>query len=416
VKGRAYPPAGSPGPPADPCGFAVSADRDAAQITVRGRPTEAAGGASLTPVPGVELVFDRVSGGLSTMIVTAGEPGGAMAAGEEAVAYLAGVFGSRIARAVREAPRRAGWAMARPTQPEAVAALSRLARLDAARATSPVPASPLWAAEAADLARCAGLPGRAEADRGSAMVSAGLGPPIPAEVLRMTRVAGGARPGRGPQPGHGARQPGGWLDLGLVPGGVFQPGLWPESDLGIRTGPDGAPIITVEAVLLAGAAPEALAACRARLVDADARRVLATAALRVCTPAQAGAPLRVRAELPAPGGLRALAWAGAAWVEVVDDERRPVHGTRLRGIRRTLRWADAALRAESRPCGLAPELSGEQWSRLARLAWDRCRLGWEAAGDPGRMGQAAARAGALCGAAVRRARPFLAELACGPRR
>ena len=101
-------------------------------------------------------------------------------------------------------------------------------------------------------------------------------------------------------------------------------------------------------------------------------------------------------------------------------------------MRRALRWADAALRAESRPNGLAPELSDEQWTCLAGLAWDRCRADWEAAGDPCRAALAAARGMALRGAlgsasrsgaslggllgdaAVRRARPFLAELVCGP--
>ena len=43
--------------------------------------------------------------------------------------------------------------------------LSSLARLDAARATSPVPpGSPWWAAEAAELAERAGLPARASAE------------------------------------------------------------------------------------------------------------------------------------------------------------------------------------------------------------------------------------------------------------
>jgi hypothetical protein len=87
-------------------------------------------------------------------------------------------------------------------------------------------------------------------------------------------------------------------------------------------------------------------------------------------------------------------------------------------MRRALRWADAALRAESRPNGLAPELSNEQWTRLAGLAWDRCRAEWEAAGDPGRAALAAARGTAPRGlpgdAAIRRARPFLAELVCDP--
>jgi hypothetical protein len=81
----------------------------------------------------------------------------------------------------------------------------------------------------------------------------------------------------------------------------------------------------------------------------------------------------------------------------------------LRRVRRALRWADAALRAESRPHGLAAELTNVQWARLAALAWDRCRADWEAAGDPVRAALAAARGGAAAGP-----RPFLAELAGAP--
>jgi hypothetical protein len=305
-----------------------------------------------------------------------------------------------------------------------------------------VPGSPLWAAEAADLARQAGLPGRSRERPAPVIIPNGLGSTIPAGVLAPGPAVGGPALVAGPEPfsgagrGRGGQRLDAWLDLGLVPDGVFRPGLWPGSDLGVRAYRCGAPLIAVEAVVLADAAPEALAGCRARLVDASARRVLATAAFRVGAPlragaaSRAGAPLRAWAEVPAPAGLRALvgpgtpAGSGAAWVEVVGDERRPVHGTRLRGMRRALRWADAALRAESRPNGLAPELSNEQWTRLAGLAWDRCRAEWEAAGDPGRAALAAARGTALRGGAslrgsprdgaVRQARPFLAELVCDP--
>ena len=75
MKGETRPPLDSPGGTAGPCGFAVSVDRDAAQIVLRGRPTGAGGGASLTPAPGVELVFDRVGRWLSCVIVEASEPG-----------------------------------------------------------------------------------------------------------------------------------------------------------------------------------------------------------------------------------------------------------------------------------------------------------------------------------------------------
>ena len=458
MKGRTRPPPNSLGSTAGACRFAVSVDRDAAQIMLRGRPTGAGGGATLAPAPGVELVFDRVGGWLSCMIVEAGEPGGAVAAGERVVRYLASVFGSEAAAAVREAYSREVQSLALRARPGTIGALSRLARLDAACATSPVPTSPLWAAEAADLARQAALPDRT-GERWAPVTSPNeLGSTIPAEVLARSTAVGGpglpaepgpfayarhlARPGMEAEPGHGGRPLGGWLDLGLVPSRVFRPGLWPESDLGLRAYRDGAPLIAVEAVVLPGAAPEDLAGCRARLVDGDARRVLATAAFMVGAPlrmgmsSHAGSPLRAWAELPDLARPGARARPGAACVEVVCDERRPVHGTRLRRIRRALRWADAALRAESRPNGLAPEFSDEQWARLAGLAWDRCRADWEAAGDPGRASLAEARGAALrtapratlrggatlCGwpgdgpgaAEVRRARPFLAELVCGP--
>jgi hypothetical protein len=398
----------------------VSVDRDAAQITLRRHPTGAGGGASLTPALGVEMVFDRIGGWLSCVVVEAGEPGGAAAVGEEAVAYLASVFGRWTAHAILEAPTDEVRCLALQTRPRAIGPLSRLARLDAARATSPVPTSPLWAAEAADLVRQANLPGRGEARQASVVVADGLGSAIPAEVFLPSPAVVGS----GPLVAPGLLD--GWLDPGLVPDGVFRPGLWPGSDLRVRAHWDASPLLAVEAVVLADAAPQALAQCRARLVDADARRILASAAFRAGAPSRAGAALRARAELPALVGF------GEAWVEVVGDERRPTYGTRLRWMRRALRWADAALRAESRPNGLAPELSDEQWTRLAGQAWDRCRADWEAVGDPDRAGLAAERGTALLGAlggaprsailpkglagsaAVRRPRPFLAELVCDP--
>jgi len=438
VKGGTQPPVDPPGSTADPCGFAVSVDREAAQIALRGRPTGAGGGASLRPAPGVELVFDRIDGWLSCVIVAAGEPGSAVAPGEGTIGFIASVFGARTAGAVREAPSGEVRRLALRAQSVTMGVLSRLARLNAARLTSPVPESPLWAAEAWDLAPQADLPGRAGVRRASVTIPNGLGSTIPAEILAQSPAVGGPGPFAGAATRHGGRQLNGWLDLGLVPDGVFRPGLWPGSDLGIRDNRDGAPLIVVEVAVLAASAPETLADCRARLVDASARRVLATAAFRVGTPMRAGRALQAYAELPAAPGLRAPAGLGTpaesdvACVEVVDDERRPVHGTRLRRMRRALRWADAALRAESRPNGLAPELSDEQWTRLAGLAWDRCRADWDAAGDPGRAALAAARGSALRGtlggalrsgasveglpggAAVRRARPFLAELVCDP--
>jgi len=46
--------------------------------------SDAPAGVSLTPGPGVELVFDRAGGRLSQVIVEAGEPGGPVVPGEPA--------------------------------------------------------------------------------------------------------------------------------------------------------------------------------------------------------------------------------------------------------------------------------------------------------------------------------------------
>jgi len=425
----------------EPCGFAVSVDRALAQVTLRARPTGAAGGATITPRPGVELTFDRIGGWLSRVIVAAGHPGGAVAAWEETVTWLASVFGAATAETIKKASNGEVQCLPLRARRETLSALSRLALLDAARVTSPVPGSPLWAAEAEDLARRTGLslPSGALSTATAPMTTPeNLGTSIPADVMRLLADSeGGPFPVASDEHPLGGRtcaksREGAWrlrglLDLGLVPHGVFRPGLWPGSDLDVRVRQHGAPLITMKAALLPGAPPEGLADCRVRLVDAGARRVLAMAVL------WAGAPSCAWAELPVPAWLRALARSGSAWVEVVGDERQPVHGTRLRRGRWALRWADAALRAESRPNGLAPELSHEQWTGLAALAWDCCRANWEAADDLGRAGLAATRAAALrgtpgrsegqaarapcgtaAGVAVRRALPFLAELVCRP--
>ena len=109
------------------------------------------------------------------------------------------------------------------------------------------------------------------------------------------------------------------------------------------------------------------------------------------------------AELRKPVGRSA---EDASWIEVVADEKRPVQGTRLRPVRLALRWADAAVRAESRPAGLDPEVADDQWDELAALAWEGCQTSWAAAGDASRACLATAR---LAKRSVRRQRPFLAE-------
>jgi hypothetical protein len=411
VNGRTQSPPGFSGETPESGGFTVAVDREAAQVTLCGRATGAAGSAYLTPAPGVELAFDRAGGWLSRVTVTVSQAG--HAAPVEAIAWIAGVFGSAAAAAVRDAANGTVPCAALHLKSGTLGALSRLARLCTARVTSPVPASRLWAAEAAELARRAGLLlpdwalSAAAAPAAVPAAARNLGPAIPAAVLRLL-------PGHGPRPGTAGlldaaadtaacagTETGGQvetsLDLRLVPSGVFRPGLWPAADLTLRPHQDGAPLIAVEAAVLPGVSPADLDGCRVRLVDAGRRQVLATAAFRV------DASLRARAELPAPCGLRSLARSGAVWAEVVGDERRPVEGVKLRRIRRALRWADAALRAQSGPSGLAPEFTDEQWTHLATLAWDHCRADWDAAGDPGRAALASPGAAGP-------ARPFLAEL------
>ena len=361
----------------DNCTFAVSVDWDAAQITLEGPPAGPGGGASLIPVPGVELVFDRAEGHLSQVVVEAGEPFGPVVPGEPVLAYLGRLLGDRVAAALRQAPYgTVSPVMPRP-HPALIAALSRLAGLESARRTTPVPCSPLWTMEAADLAR--------QGRRPSALGN--TEPPLPSVP---------APPPRLPAASVG-KSLSGWLDSALVPPGVFRYGLSPDSDLDIHGHDDERSLITVETRLARGVGWSALASCRVRLVDSDARRVLAVSPL--CPDG-----LRARAEFPAP------VEAGTLWVEVVDDERRPVRGTRLRRMRRALRWADAALRAASRPAGLDPDRTDEQWAQLAALAWNRCRADWTAAGDADR----AAAAARLARHPVRWTRPYLAEATCDP--
>ena len=372
----------------DNCTFAVSVDWDAAQITLEGPPAGPGGGVSLIPLPGLELVFDRAEGHLSQVVVEAGEPFGPVVPGEPVLAYLGRLLGDRVAAALRQAPYGTVSPVMPRLHPAVIAALSRLAGLESARRTTPVPCSPLWTMEAADLARQGRRPS----------VLGHTGPPLPSVPAPPPRLPAASA----------SKSLSGWLDPALVPPGVFRYGLSPDSDLDIHVHDDEDLLITVETRLARGVGWSALASCRVRLVDSDARRILAVSPLRP-------RGMHARAELrgPAEAGTRFLpthAGAAALWVEVVDDARHPVRGTRLRRMRRALRWADAALRAASRPAGLDPGRTDEQWAQLAALAWDRCRADWSAAGDAERA-EVAAR---LARHPVRWTRPYLAEAICDP--
>ncbi|HEX4656138.1 MAG TPA: hypothetical protein VH307_02030 [Streptosporangiaceae bacterium] len=403
-------------------GLALAYDHDAGRVVLEGLPVGVAGGAGLVPVPGLDLVFDRADGRLARLTVDSAEPGRPPALGEDTAAVLTSLLGRRAPGEVRRVATQPGARCILVPEPGSCAALSRLARLDAARSTSPVPAaSPLWAAEAALLANRAGLQGRARAEARQAVARLagfvyGSRPPdaLAEAALAVADLAGAEEPGRarelrqalddslsvtpdrrlagqaqGPgRPGlPGGACPGPdipglqWaFDPGLVPEGVFLPGLSPLFDLVVRPG-EASDRVVVEAQLTPGAGRAVLDRCRARLVDPGTRRVLACGAF-----IEEGA--YARAELLLPFSRCELT---QAWIEVVDDERRPVRGAQLRQRRRAVRWADAALRAEQRPHGLAPRFTGGDWAALADTAWAQCRGDWEGAGDADRAFLAAMR-------------------------
>jgi hypothetical protein len=136
----------------------------------------------------------------------------------------------------------------------------------------------------------------------------------------------------------------------------------------------------------------------ARLVDPDVRRVLARADFR-----QDGAVVRATLDLPFP-----LDELGVTWIEVTEGNEPPVASARAHWIRRALRWADAALRAERAPAGLAPQSARADWAALAAQSWERCRRDWEAAGDQSRAAAVLAPRTPLTSPA------YLAEVLGGP--
>jgi hypothetical protein len=404
-----------------------SYERETGQVILKGRPAGAAGEAPLIPVPGLDLAFDRADGRLCRVVVDTAGTGGAIAVGEQAAAILFQLFGAQAPSMMSDIAAEPTGARALSPEPRLAGALSSLARLDAARATSPAPpGSPWWAAEAAELAERAGLPARASAEahhalakllgqldsidttvlpepaaRAALAVAALTAADEPAAATRLRKaIKRSGLPPVAPLPipefdvaaeveslEKGRVRLAGlqWmLDPGLVPEGVFRPGLSPYSDLSVRH--EGAEErVVVEALLAPGADCGALSGCLVRLVDPTVRRVLAQAAFTKT------APDRVRAEMQLPFPLDELP---ESWIEVVQDKLWPVRSAKGHRIRRALRWADAALRAERAPAGLAPHSAHEDWIALAATAWDRCRRDWEAAGDD-HPGQAARRQAAL---------------------
>jgi hypothetical protein len=173
------------------------------------------------------------------------------------------------------------------------------------------------------------------------------------------------------------------LDPGWVREGLFQAGLSPHSDLFVRyEGAHGR--VTAEALLVPGADCDALSGYQVRIVDPSVRRVLAQASFTI---AQSQARAHIQPRFP-------LDEVPESWVEVVPANPWPVRSTKIYRIRRALRWADAALRAERAPAALAPASARGDWAALAAVAWERCRRDWAAAGDADRA-QAARRRAAI---------------------
>ena len=336
------------------------------EVILDGPPAGPVGEAGLFPVTGVELAFDRADGHLVRVVVDT-----ASAAAMELVTQLFGAHAAETLRDLAEQGHAAG------TRPHSIApapglcvALSNLARLDATRATSPVPAtSPWWAAEAAILAEKAGIHSRTLAEAGRASCAMRGGRPHRFRQSGMDVATEVANLQENCLPGlH-------WvLDPGLAPPEVFRPGLTPYSDLRVHL-EAGSDCLMVQATLALGADRPAAGRWHARLVDPSRpsqQRVLSAAEFKLAG-SRVLTELRFSAEEPEE-----------TWIEVVDDAERPVRSAKAHRIQRALRWADVALRAERAPRGIAPRSAEADWAALAAVAWERCRRDWEAAGDPAR--------------------------------
>jgi hypothetical protein len=382
------------------------------EAIINGPPAGAAGEAGLAPVDGVEFAFDRADGHLVRVIVSA--------ASESEQALLSRLFGAHARRVLHDARQPAGTGpLTLAPRPGLCAALSSLARLDAARATSPVWASPWWDAEGAVLAEAVGLHDRALAEARRAVRILGQDQlAVPANAARTARAAADIAARADPETARllcegivvvdrphpagirgldvaaevedlandCARTPSlHWvLDPALAPARLFQPGLSPHSDL-LVSHDVAAGRVLVQVTIAAGADRAEASRWHARLVDSAVRRVLAKARLAAAGPV-------LQAELNQPFPLTELP---ETWVEVVEEGNRPVRSAKAHRIAQALRWADAALRAERAPAGLSPQATNEDWSALAAAAWQRCGRDWAAAGDPGRAAAAQPAGGPL---------------------
>jgi hypothetical protein len=424
-------------------------ERTAGQVVFEGLRAGAAGEASIEPVPGLELAFDRVDGRLcrAAADTVAADP---VAFDQQVAAMLTRLFGSNaIDVALGAAASRRNASVVNP-EPELTGTLSSLARLEAAQVTSPVtPKSPWWAAEAAELAVRAGLAARAgvsasralpglirqldshdrsalperavRAARGVAESCAATYPEMAGQLL----TAIGDALGHAPPARHTAARPVTSLDVAdeiahmreehfrpagpqwlldpaRVPAGLFRFGLSPSSDLFVRwkDGQDG--VVVVSATLAPEADCDALSRCVARLVDPPIRRIIAQDSF-VADGSAAVAELELTMSPEERPQI---------WIEVAAEKRQPVLSARGHWASRARRWADAALRAERAPAGIDPRAASGDWAALAVAAWDRCRRDWAAAGDASRSALAASRRAAVdAGIGDRRLPSVTAEVA-----
>lgn len=357
-----------------------SFEAETGQVTLWGSSAGVAGEAFLTPVPDLELAFDRADGWFCWAIVHHVTTAESTCVGEQVAAMLTRLFGPEAPGVVRDAAMLHG----RGSRGTGVltpdlgltGTLSSLARLGAVRATSPVPpSSPWWAAETAQLAERAGLPTLASVQVGPWLATPPTAPVlnVAAEVENLQKNQG--RPSRlqwmlGPR---------------AVREGPFQLGLSPYSDLVVRQGGQGQ--VAIEALLAPGADYGGLSAYQVRIADPEIRRILAQTSFAVVGS-------RARAELQPSFPLDELP---ETWIEVVKDSNCPTGSFKEHRDRRGRRWAEAALRAERTPAGLDPEATPADWSALAVAAWELCSFDWAAAGDADRAYLALRRRAAILG-------------------
>jgi hypothetical protein len=407
-------------------------ERAAGQVIFRGPPVGVAGEASIEPVPGLELTFDRADGRLCWAVAdaTAERPA---AFDPRVAAMLTRLFGPRSLDVALGAVASSGDAPVVCPEPGLAGTLSRLARLQVAQVASPVSAkSPWWAAEAAGLAERAGLAAQAAALSSQALqglirlLDSHARSALPPQAVRAAREVAGSCAAAHPKAANrllaaldetlahsplariAASRPANslnvagevtlmredllrsdgpqWLlDPFNTPAGLFQFGLSPWSDLFVRRKATQAGIVVVIATLAPDADLDALSRCVARWVDPPARRIVAQGSF-----VAAGSLAIAELELKAP-----LEEWPESWVEVAGNKRQPVRSARGHWARCARRWADTALRAERAPRGIDSCAAPEDWAALAIAAWDRCRQDWTKAGDPLRARMAACRHAAV---------------------